>query len=238
MYQLRILICLLLLSSIAIAQESNKGKKKISLRKQLKATTKVQINELKNGALLISLKTKKLTITALRKTGRNTQADKLEKKQAQLNASIMAAFKSKFNFCPTYFCFSDYIIHAKERELDKVVFLNDSLKPDTNIKFVYRTFLVAEFGKVQQDTAKYLSHTTLEPDNNFSVSQVNHYYGGPNPGFDALIISSDQLIQLRRPFPYYVRTRDAMPKKRVIDKAVSKMNKKLHKFYLRKNRVN
>jgi hypothetical protein len=55
-------------------------------------------------------------------------------------------------------------------------------------------------------------------------------------GFDALIISSDKFIQLRRPFPYYVRTRDAMPKSKVIFKTVAKMNKKLHRFYLKKNK--
>ena len=101
--------------------------------------------------------------------------------------------------------------------IDKVVFLNDSLKPDSSIKFVNKTFLVAEFGRLEQDTAKHFSHYTYEHDENFSVKQVSHYYGGPNSGLDGLIISSDQLIQLRHPFPYFVRTLDPMPKVNVLN---------------------
>jgi hypothetical protein len=236
MCRIRLIILFLIVSAIGIAQESHQGKKKISFRKQLKASTKVQINQLKNGALLVSLKTNKSKIAALKKIGRNDQAQALEEKQRQLNKSILAAFKAKFNFCTTYFFFSDYAIYAKERAFDKVVFLNDSLIPDSNIMFQNKTFLVASFGKLEQDTAKHLSHYTLASDNNFSVTQVRNYYGGPNMGFDALIISSDKFIQLRRPFPYYVRTRDAMPKSKVIFKTVAKMNKKLHRFYLKKNK--
>lgn len=187
--------------------------------------------------MLVLLKTKKPNIAALRKIGRNEQADKLEKKQAQLNSNIVAAFKLNFAFYPTYFFYSDYANHVKAKEFEKVVFLNDSLHLDSSIKFQFNSFLVAEFGKIQQDTAKYFSHITSEPDKNFSATQVRHYYGGPNMGFDALIISSDKLIQLRRPFPYYVRTRDAMPKSRVIHKAVRKLNRKLNRFYIKKNRI-
>jgi hypothetical protein len=195
MYKIKLILYLLIISTLGLAQETNTSKKKIGFRKQLKATTKDQINQLKNGALLICLKTKKPNIAALRKIGKNTQADELEKKQALLNANIVAAFKSKFTFCPTYFFYSNQAIHIKERDFNKVVFLDDSLKPDSNIKFENKSFLVAEFGKIQQDTAKYLSHYTMEPDKNFSVTQTSHYYGGPNLGLDALIISSDKLIQ-------------------------------------------
>ena len=110
MFRIRLMILFLIFSAVGIAQESLPGKKKISFRKQLKATTKVQINQLKNGALLLSLKTNKSKIAALKKIGKNNQAQDLEKKQSQLNKSIIAAFKTKFNFCPTYFFFSDYAI--------------------------------------------------------------------------------------------------------------------------------
>jgi len=236
-YNLRLILCLLIISSFAFGQENRISKKKISFRKKLRATTKTQINTLKNGALLVCLKTRKPNIEALRKVGRHAQADKLENKQMLLNKNIMLAFKAKFSFCPTYFFFSDYLIYVKEGNFEQVVFLKENLKPDSSIKFVYQSYMVAEFGKIQQDTAKYISHYTYEPDKHFSLTQVKHYYGGPNMGFDALIISSDKLIQLRRPFPYYVRTRDPLPRNRVVIHAVKKMNKKLNRFYLKKNRA-
>lgn len=238
MYKILIVLFLLFISAVGISQETPVKKKKTSFRRQLKASTKVQINELKDGALLVRLQTKKNAINALRKIGKNTQADELEKKQAEYNSNIISAFKTKFIFCPTYFFFSNYSKNIREKEFDQVVFLNDSLLADTTLKFDNKKFLIAEFGTIEQDTAKYFSYHSIEPDpnNNWSVKKVNNYYGGPNMGFEALIIRDDKFIQLRHPFPYFIRTRNKMPKKRILVKAVKRMDKKLFKFYKRKNK--
>jgi hypothetical protein len=236
MNKIRLLLFFLILCNFGIAQENTQVKKKVSFKKQVNAAAKVQINQLKNGALLVRLKTKKPTIAALRKIGREKQAIAMEEKQAKFNVDIIKAFKLNFNFCPTYFFYSDYSIKVREKEFDKVVFLNDSLKPDSSIKFLNTSFLVAEFGVLQQDTARHISHYTYESAKNFSLKQETHYYGGPSLGLDGLIISSDQLIQLRHPFPYFNRTLDPMPKSSVLNRAVRKMNKKLHKFYTKKNK--
>lgn len=234
MKKIKLLQCLLFFSTIVFAQEVDSTKSKISFRKQVNTTAKVQINQLKNGVLLIRLKTKKPSIAALRRLGRDKKAIEMEKEQAQVNANIVAAFKSNFTFCPTYFFYSDYSNAVKGKEFDKVVFLNDSLKPDSNIKFENKSFFVAEFGMLQQDTARHFSHYSYESDKNFSKKQVSHYNGGPNQGLNGLIISSDQLIQLRHPFPYFKRTMNPMPKNVVIKRAVRKMNKRLHRFYTKK----
>lgn len=149
--------------------------------------------------------------------------------------SIISAFKANFNFCPTYFFFSGSSTNIRERQFDKVVFLNDSLLPDTTLKFNNTSFLTAEFGTIEQDTAKYFSHYSYEPNARLSVKRVENYYGGPNMGFAALIINSDKFVQLRRPFPYYVRTFESLPIERSVNKAVRKMNKKLYKYYKQKN---
>lgn len=161
-----------------------------------------QINQLKNGALLVRLQTKNKSISALRKNGNDKLADKIETEQKSRNMEIVSAFKAGFNFCPVYFFFSDDSQNIRERQFDKVVFLSKSLLPDTTIKFTKDHFLTAEFGTTDGDTS-----------------------------FGALIIKSDQLIQLKRPFPYYVRTFGSLPIKRSAYKTVKKMNKKLHQFY-------
>lgn len=236
----KILIGLLLLfiSATGISQDAPTKKKKTSFRRQLKASTKVQINQLKEGALLVRLQTKRNSINALKKIGKNKLADDLEKKQAEYNLNIISAFRAKFIFCPVYFFFSDYSKNIREREFNQVVFLNDSLLADTTIKFDNKNFLTAEFGTIEQDTAKYFSYHSIEadPDKNWSVKKVSNYYGGPNMGFEALIIRNDKFIQLRHPFPYFVRTRAKMPKKRILNKTVKTMNKKLFKFYRQKNK--
>lgn len=212
-------------------QKTATKEKKISFRKQMRVLTKEQINQLKSGALFVRLQTKKNSITALRKIGREKIADKMEREQKNYNLKIVSAFKTNFNFCPTYFFFSDYSQNIREKQFDKVIFLTDSLLPDTTIKFKESNFLTAEFGTIEQDTAKYFSHNSYESDGNWSLKRVESYYGGPNTGFGALIIKSDQLIQLRGPFPYYVRTFDSLPIKRSQNITVKKMNKKLYKYY-------
>ncbi len=222
---------ILFISVKGIAQNAPVEKSKTSFKQQINQSAKEQIEQLKNGALLVRLKTKSTAINALRKAGKNVQADEVEKQQALFNLNIIDAFKTKFNFCPTYFFYSDYSDNVKEKQFDKVVFLNDSLKPDPTIKFNKQSFLVADFGTVEQDTARYYSHTSVEPDGNFSVKKVDHYYGGPSFSYDGLIIRSDKLIQLRHPFPYLVRTRDPRPKPKKLNKVVKTMNQKLISFY-------
>lgn len=231
----KILIGLFLffISGFGIAQ--NAEKKKTSFRKELHASTKEQIHQLKNGVLLVRLKTRSNAITELRKMGAHAKADLVEKKQAEFNLNIVAAFRKKFNFCPVYFFYSDYSDTIKAKHFDKVIFLNDSLRPNPALKFDGKGFLVADFGTVEQDTAKSFSYSSYEPDDDFSVKRVDHYNGGPSFSYDGLIIRSDQFIQLRHPFPYFVRTRDPRPNKKKLNRTVRAMNKKLTSFYDQNN---
>lgn len=216
---------------VLIAQSKTESKKK-SFHKQLQETSTAQINELKDGALLVRLKTNELAISALRKNGQSSQADAVEKRQAQINKNIIEAFHKEFNFCPVYFFYSNYSTTLKNKELDKVIFLNDSLQEDPAIKFKKSYFLIAEFGTVEQDTAKYVADRALESDGNFSVQETKTYSGGPSFGYEGLLIRSDKFVQLRHPFPYMVRTHDAsLVKKKVVNKIVRTMNKKLVKFH-------
>ena len=96
-----------------------------------------------------------------------------------------------------------------------------------------KIFFTAEFGYVEQDTAKYYSHYSYETDGNWLSKQEKNYWGGPMMGFSALVIKSDKFIQLKRPFKYYTRRFEPLRKPY---KVVRKMNKKLNKFYKKANR--
>ena len=221
-------VCVFISSWMYAQSESKKEK---NFHKTLYATTTMQINQLKNGALLVRLKTNALALEALRKSGKEQQANALERNQAEINRNILEAFQGKFKFCSVYFFFSNYSEAVKNKTFDRVVFLNDNLQPDSTIKFTKGTFLVADFGVIEQDTARYAENTLIIPDDNFSVKQSKTYYGGPSFGYEGLIIRSDALVQLRHPFPYFVRTYDSKLKKKVVNHAVRKMNKKLNHFY-------
>lgn len=245
-FRITMLTLLLFVSAVTYGQTSNRSidtiektdtkENRISFRKQKRLPATKEINQLKDGALLVRLRTKRNSITALRKIGKDKLAEKIETKQRRYNLKIVAAFKINFNFCPTYFYFSDYSQNVSERKFDKVIFLSDSLLPDTTIKFNQSHFLTAEFGAIEPDTAKYFSHYSYEPDGNWNLEQVSNYYCEPKVSSAALVIKSNRFVQLRRPFPYYVRTYDSLPIKRSPNKTVKRMNKKLCKFYNRWNR--
>lgn len=172
---------------------------------------------------------------ALRKMGKNKSADKLQSIQNDFNISIIIAFREYFNFCPVYFFFSDYSKYVKEKKFEKVVFLNNNLEPDSGIRFTGKSFLTAEFGITEADTSKNFAGYYYVKNKN-GVERKAKYYGGTNMGFGALIIMSDELVQLSRPFPYYIRTFDSLWLfERSTGTVVKKLNKKLNKFY---NKVN
>lgn len=230
-------IFILFISSTGFAQEVVEPKKnKESFRKHLRRTTNEQINLLySGGALLVRLQTKKASIDGLRERGNFGMADKIEEEQKELNQKIVNGFKSNFDFCKTYFFYSHYSKYVKQGQLDSVVFLDKNLEVDTSISVGNNRFLTAEFGKTKQAPGKYYeNYETIKTDG--GVTTRNTYYGEPHMGFRALIIKDDQFVQLRKPFPYYVRTLSSFIFiKRRPHKTIARMNKKLHKFFRRSN---
>jgi hypothetical protein len=232
------IILSLLLSNNLLSQDNNSStvsanQKVQSGTKQVKAkrTAISQIKQLHSGALLVRLHTNAYVIEALRKKGRLNEADALEKKQRMVNVKIVAAFKAEYHFCPVYFFSSSYSKLVEERQFDQVTFVNDSLMADEKIQLTESNFFTAEFGTIEQDTTKYLSDYTKELDSNGNYKMVPNYIGGANPGFEVIAIKSDRFVQLRKPFPYYVRTYSTLFFKRSANKTVRLMSKKLSKYY-------
>tara|TARA_R110000868_G_scaffold59371_2_gene182222 strand:+ start:10 stop:510 length:501 start_codon:yes stop_codon:yes gene_type:complete len=141
----------LYISSNGIAQNTPKKYSKSNSRIE----SKQQIKMLFDGVLLVRLKTRKSSIEALKKIGKFKKAKKYEKGQVELNKAIIHAFKNNFDFCPTYYFFSNESNKIHKGALDQVKFQNDSLFHDSNISVQTKNFLIAEFGNIAQDTAKY-----------------------------------------------------------------------------------
>ena len=226
---LSILLLVVMAQTVVRAQEK-KDAKRPSQRNQNKMRMKEQIKKLKEGVLLVRLQTKENSIIALRKIGRDDLANKTVTKQIDYNLEIISAFRKNFTFCPTYFFFSNYSDSILSKQINGIIFLNDSLKPDPIIKLNNNNFLTAEFGIIEQDTAKYFESYYYYSSGN-GLERRSSYYGGPDMRFGVLKIMSEQLIQLKRPFPYYVRTYT----KRKLSKVVSLMNRKLISYYVKNN---
>jgi hypothetical protein len=137
--------------------------------------------------------------------GKLDTANKVRGEQEIENKKIVEAFKNKFNFCKIAFFYSNNSTNVRKRKFENI-FLNDSLIIDNSITIdTTKAIFIAEFETIEQDTLKYFSFYDYEQDRNWSVKKVAHYYGGPDFGFDALLIRDKNFNQLCEPFPYYTR---------------------------------
>lgn len=207
-----------------------------------------QIRDLKNGVLLVRLKTSTSKIKALQKAGYTDEAARVEQEQLKDSKEIMQAFTDGFSFCRVYFFTSDKSLQIRNR-MFKNVFVGEDLSVDSTITLLVEkeTFFIADFDYVSNDTAAYFSNYKTEQTSD-GPARVPEYYGGTQIDFSALVISDSNFIQLQKPFPFYTRTAFKSYKKHpeqliflfplalISDTwsyadVVKKMNKKLLKFY-------
>jgi len=219
------LIVFLMSSSFVFSQNDQlKG------RKQIQQLMQNNIVVLKNGALLVRIHSKENSIEALRNSGNADKAKQVEDKQIAYNKEVISAFRSEFKFCPVYFFSSKYSENVSSGNLDGVIFYNDNLIEDKSLKFIHSDFLTGEFGPLDPDTASYYDGEYYDRSGK-DLEEKDAQYAASNMGMEVFKIMSRQFIQLRDPFPYYVRTYDTLPFERSLAKAAARMNKKLLKYF-------
>ncbi len=191
--------------------------------------SKQATQNLKNGALLVRLKTKSKSINALKEKGRAAQAEQVEAKVNADNLDLYRAFQDEWNFCPVYFFNSDDSEHVINGQIDSVKFLNEELQADASIKMEKDFFLVAELGLLEQDRSK-IENVRSGQENNPNYRNEAKYYGGANMRFHALLMKSSEFEQLRAPFPHYSRTLNSFFIKKKMKDVVKTLNLKLQRF--------
>lgn len=226
---------LLILPLLLFVLSAHTQQKSLSVKKQLKYTTYHQINELKEGVLLVRLKTSKNSIEALRKVGKEKKANRLEEKQKQTNEAIVAAFQEKYDFSPVHFFFSDDSKHVRSGEWQQITFLNDHLLPDTTVQLKDLDVFTAEFGYLQPQENTYFSNYYRVPGDTSSTKR-KRYYGGVDFGFSALLLMDQQLVQLIEPFPYYSKSSISFTSREGAYSEVANLNNRLKRFHKKVNR--
>lgn len=224
-----------------------KKEKEISYRLYRKEMAKTDISRLKEGALLVRLKTSETKINALRKAGRENKALKAEAWQRTQNEKIVKAFTEQYTFSPVYFFYSNFSNQVREGDFAGI-FLNEKLEIDSTIELKEKTVFTVEYTAIKQDTFVQLSHYELEQIGNFRSKWVPRYYGQSNLGFKAFVVKNQNFEQMAEPFPYYARTNapgiQKHPEQLLFgfpliyflanpsyDAAVDALNRKLHQFY-------
>lgn len=102
-----------------------------------------QINKLKEGALVVRLKTNSLLIEALRSSGKDKLAREKELETFAINKNTMFAYMDKLTFCKVYFIysnFSDSLLHGARDG----IFLDTNLCVDPAIHMNEDFYLLAE----------------------------------------------------------------------------------------------
>jgi hypothetical protein len=161
--------------------------------KKRKTVSEWQINKLKEGALIVKLRTNDLVIAALKKQGNDKLAEKKTLEQYAINKTIVIAFLDYYKFSKVYFMYSHYhdsLLKGKRTD----IFLDSNLQIDKAIILKENFYLLAEkdfvynssIGFVKEDSAK----TVHE-----KGSVANEVL---------LVIKNKYGHQLKNPFPYIV----------------------------------
>ncbi len=87
-----------------------------------KEDAKVDLQQLKNGTLLVRLKTNEASISALEAQGRHKEAEQLKERLYQENKEILLSFTNAFDFCRVYFFYAPSSDDIRERNFEGLVF--------------------------------------------------------------------------------------------------------------------
>lgn len=222
-----------LISALALQSCKTKELKYGFIRKK-KTDSYRQIIDLKEGSLLVILHSRQNQIDTLKNMERSEEAVKIQKLQSEKNKAIIQAFHENFNFCPVLFFMNNQAIDLIENGADAVTFVNDSLQEDSSIHPASKYFLVAEFGNMHMDTAKYFNWYHLSTQDT-GAWRKPYYYSTSTFDYQAFIFESPQLIQLKRPFPYFVMITETERKILLLDSIVTKADRRLKSFYQKAN---
>jgi len=222
-------ICLLILSLFLLSNNSYSQSTPLS-NKEKQEISNYYFNKLSNGALLVRLRSNKRKINSLKERGYIDEARRVEMNQNHYNREIISAFTNEMTFCDTYFFYSDQSNNVRKKDFSEPFFLDSNLVIDESIEFSFDDFLIAEFGNVAQDTASYKDFYITTGQN--GKTKKSSYWGGPNFHFGALVVMTDDFVQLRKPFPSFVRTFDSIALFRSTTfKVVARLNDKFLRFF-------
>jgi hypothetical protein len=181
---------------------------------------RAQALQLKNGILLVNLHTYTATVTALQNTGKQKEAEKLKSDLKEMNQHIINAFETYFKYCHVYYFYSNSCDSIKAQKYISVVF-DSAYNPVSVILLDTASIFIADFSTTDNNR-----NANADPDDKWEKSKPNDFT------MSGLILRDKNMIQLNKPFPYYVRVSNfemVLPKEKIY-KAVIKLNRKLNEF--------
>lgn len=161
-------------------------------RKRRLAVSAWQINQLKQGALVVRLNTGRMLIDALKRQGLDDEAEKARLEQAAINKNIILAYTERYTFSKVYFLpsnFSDTLLKGARSG----IFVDSTLNVDPSITMQENFYLLAEGDYV------YNSSIGFVPEDS-AMAVVER--GNPSSVYFPIVIKNKYGHQLKAPFPY------------------------------------
>ena len=150
--------------------------------KRRKAVAKWQINQLKNGALLVRLHGNKTLIESLKKMGKADLATQKEHENYAYNKNLVKAFRSCYTFSKVYFFFGDHT-DTLLNGARSGIFVDTNLTVDNSIVMTETFYMMLEkddiynssIGFVPEDTARYIKERGTVSDHPVYPIMKNKY---------------------------------------------------------------
>lgn len=163
------------------------------------------IRQLKDGVVLVRLKTSNLQVAKLIELGKVEEAKEKVILQQEKNLKIVKSFSKYFNFCKVYFFYSNNSELVKQKKTEGI-FLDLNLNVDSSIKLNEVNVFIVDIGDLFFD----------------AFSSHSEGIGIMNQDFELLV----------KPFPYYIGKSRVLPVfKRSTDELIEMLNEELHAFY-------
>lgn len=190
---------------------------KVENRKKAMEVAKKNLQDLKSGFLLVRLEDKKTEIEYYLKYNNLDEANKIKEKQAKIDEQIRLAFTNHYTMCPVYYFKMSDTRNLLDEKYDMVKVYDAQGQLTSGVDLASGNFFIAEFGVANQDEVT-------------NEEEVNGGVYMERLALSALVIRQSTMLELRDPFPYFVKynTMGAL-KSRYIG-PVKKMQAKLTAF--------
>ncbi len=168
--------------------------------KRRKIVAAWQINKLKDGALVVKLKTNNHLLEALKRDGNTVLAEQKRLENLAVNLNMSRAFRNNYNFSKIYFIYSNYgdsLLKGKRSG----IFLDSALNIDPSITMTEPFYIISE------SDALYNSSIGFVPED--SANKVVEQ-GSPTLANVPIVLKNKYGHQLKRPFPFYAKN-DLVP---------------------------
>lgn len=151
-----------------------------------------QINQLKEGALVVKLKTNSLLVNAFEKSGDQDLADQARIEAAGISVNMMRAFLNNYKFSKVYFIYSN-MADSLLKGTRENIFLDTNLVVNPAIKMTEKFYLLAESDRLYNSSIGFVKEDSAR----FEVER-----GSPSTEEPFIVIKNKFGHQLKKPFPY------------------------------------